>query len=81
MDDVRRLPVGESLLGELVQRGRDLSSLPATACQRTALGDHRSPDRKDAKQALEVFREEYGPKYPKALAKLDLDWTQLTAAL
>jgi putative transposase len=26
-----------------------------------------------------VFREEYGAKYPKALAKLDRDWTPLTA--
>ena len=38
-----------------------------------------APTRKDAKQALEVFREEYGAKYPKALAKLDRDWTPLTA--
>jgi len=38
-----------------------------------------APTRKDAKLALEVFREEYGAKYPKALAKLDRDWTQLTA--
>ena len=38
-----------------------------------------APTRKDAGRALEVFREEYGAKYPKALAKLDRDWTQLTA--
>jgi len=38
-----------------------------------------APTRKDAKRALEVFREEYGAKYPKALAKLDRDWTKLTA--
>ncbi len=38
-----------------------------------------APTRKDAKATLEVFREEYGAKYPKALAKLDRDWTQLTA--
>ena len=38
-----------------------------------------APTRKDARLALEVFREEYGAKYPKALAKLDRDWTQLTA--
>jgi putative transposase len=38
-----------------------------------------APTRTDAKLALEVFREEYGAKYPKALAKLDRDWTQLTA--
>jgi len=38
-----------------------------------------APTRKDAKLALEVFREEYGAKYPKALQKLDRDWTQLTA--
>jgi len=38
-----------------------------------------APTRHDARHALEVFREEYGAKYPKALAKLDRDWTQLTA--
>jgi putative transposase len=38
-----------------------------------------APTRKDARQALETFREEYGAKYPKALAKLDRDWTPLTA--
>ena len=38
-----------------------------------------APTRKDAKHALEVFREEYGAKYPKALAKLDRDWKALTA--
>jgi len=38
-----------------------------------------APARKDAKLALETFREEYGAKYPKALAKLDRGWTQLTA--
>ena len=30
-----------------------------------------APTRKDANLALEVFRDEYGAKYPKALAKLD----------
>jgi transposase-like protein len=38
-----------------------------------------APTRQDAKLALEVFREEYAAKYPKALAKLDRDWAQLTA--
>jgi putative transposase len=38
-----------------------------------------APTRKDARIALETFREEYGAKYPKALAKLDRDFTQLTA--
>jgi putative transposase len=38
-----------------------------------------APTRKDARLALEVFRDEYGAKYPKALAKLDRDWVQLTA--
>jgi len=38
-----------------------------------------APTRKDAGRALEVFREEYGAKYPKALAKLDRDWKALTA--
>ena len=38
-----------------------------------------APTRKDAARALEVFREEYGDKYPKALAKLDRDWKPLTA--
>jgi putative transposase len=38
-----------------------------------------APTRKDANHALEVFREEYGAKYPKALSKLDRDWKPLTA--
>jgi putative transposase len=38
-----------------------------------------APTRTDAGRALEVFREEYGAKYPKALAKLDRDWKPLTA--
>lgn len=38
-----------------------------------------APTRKDANAALEVFREEYSAKYPKALAKLDRDWKALTA--
>jgi putative transposase len=38
-----------------------------------------APTRKDATRALEAFREEYGAKYPKALAKLDRDWKPLTA--
>ena len=38
-----------------------------------------APTRKDARSALELFREEYGAKYPKALAKLDRDWKPLTA--
>ena len=38
-----------------------------------------APTRKDARHALETFREEYGAKYPKALAKLDRDWMALTA--
>ena len=38
-----------------------------------------APTRTDAKQALEVFREEFGAKYPKALEKLDRDWKPLTA--
>lgn len=38
-----------------------------------------APTRNDARAALEVFRDEYGAKHPKALAKLDRDWTQPTA--
>ena len=38
-----------------------------------------APTRADARQALECFREEFGAKYPKALAKLDRDWKPLTA--
>jgi transposase-like protein len=37
--------------------------------------------RVEACRPLEVFREEYGFKYPKALAKLDRDWKPLTALL
>ena len=36
-----------------------------------------APTRADAKRALETFREEFGAKYPKALAKLDDDWKPL----
>jgi putative transposase len=38
-----------------------------------------APTRADARRALETFREEYGAKYPKAVAKLDDDWKPLTA--
>ena len=38
-----------------------------------------APTRADARKALEVFREEFGAKYPKALEKLDKDWKPLTA--
>jgi putative transposase len=38
-----------------------------------------APTRADARKALEVFREEFGAKYPKALEKLDRDWSALTA--
>jgi putative transposase len=38
-----------------------------------------APSRADARQALERFREEFDAKYPKAVAKLDKDWTALTA--
>jgi putative transposase len=38
-----------------------------------------APTRADAKKALEAFRAEFDAKYPKAVAKLDKDWTALTA--
>ena len=38
-----------------------------------------APSRADARHALERFRGEFDAKYPKAVAKLDKDWTQLTA--
>src|SRR4051812_2193249 len=38
-----------------------------------------APTRKDAKAALERFREQFDAKYPKAVAKLDKDWAHLTA--
>jgi putative transposase len=38
-----------------------------------------APTRAEARLALEVFREEYGAKYPKALQTLDCDWKPLTA--
>jgi putative transposase len=38
-----------------------------------------APSRADAKAALERFRSEFDAKYPKAVAKLDRDWTHLTA--
>ena len=38
-----------------------------------------APSRADASKALERFRDEFEAKYPKAVAKLDKDWEQLTA--
>ena len=38
-----------------------------------------APARADADAALERFREEFDAKYPKAVAKLDKDWRELTA--
>ncbi len=38
-----------------------------------------APARADARAALKRFREEFDAKYPKAVAKLDRDWKQLTA--
>ena len=38
-----------------------------------------APSRADARKALERFRSEFDAKYPKAVAKLDKDWAQLTA--
>ena len=38
-----------------------------------------APTRAEAKRALELFREQFAAKYPKALAKLDDDWKPLTA--
>jgi transposase-like protein len=38
-----------------------------------------APIRTDADRALERFRSEFDAKYPKAVAKLDRDWTALTA--
>ncbi len=38
-----------------------------------------APTRRDAKAALERFREAFDAKYPKATAKLDRDWPHLTA--
>ena len=56
---------------------------PRNGCSRARRGCSvnfiEAPTRREAKLALEVFREEYGAKYPKALAKLDRDWVQLTA--
>ena len=38
-----------------------------------------APTRAEARNALERFREEFDAKYPKAVSKLDKDWTALTA--
>ena len=38
-----------------------------------------APTRTDAGKALERFRSEFDAKYPKAVSKLDKDWTALTA--
>src|SRR3954471_12140090 len=38
-----------------------------------------APTRKDARAARGRFREHFDAKYPKAVTKLDKDWTHLTA--
>src|SRR4051812_2782159 len=38
-----------------------------------------APTERDARHALETFREEFAAKYPKAVDKLDRDWKHLTA--
>ena len=38
-----------------------------------------APTRAEARAGLERFREELDAKYPKAVARLDKDWTALTA--
>ncbi len=38
-----------------------------------------APTAHDARQVLSTFRLEFDAKYPKAIAKLDRDWTHLTA--
>ena len=68
----------------LVSRRPGTSSTACpSGCSRARRGCcARSSRRRPARtpgSALEVFREEYGAKYPKALAKLDRDWTPLTA--
>lgn len=38
-----------------------------------------APTESQARRSREAFREEFAAKYPKAMAKLDKDWPQLTA--
>ena len=64
------------------RRERDRRATQAAAAAREGAAGARSSRPRPARtpaQALEVFREEYGAKYPKALAKLDRDWKPLTA--
>ena len=61
---------------------RVLDALPKRLQSRAKTMLHEiveAPTRKDAKLALETFRDEFGAKYPKALQKLDKDWKALTA--
>src|SRR5215207_3109109 len=61
---------------------RVLDALPKRLQPDAKKGLHEimeAPTRKDAKAALERFREQFDAKYPKAVAKLDKDWTHLTA--
>ena len=78
----RRLP-GRRRAALLVPRVGEHHRLPAQAAalprEGAASRSHRGADPQGRQAALELFREEYGAKYPKALAKLDRDWTQLTA--
>ncbi len=72
--------LASSAVGFTRQRG--CSTRCPSACSRAKTMLHEiaeAPTRADARKALEVFREEYGAKYPKALEKLDKDWKPLTA--
>ena len=78
----RRVPGAGSSAAGSTPPGTCIDCLPKRLQSRAKglLGEIiEAPTRRDAGRALEVFREEYGAKYPKALAKLDRDWKPLTA--
>jgi putative transposase len=61
---------------------RVLDALPKRLQRRAKAMLHEimeAPTRAEAEHALERFREEFDAKYPKAVAKLDKDWSALTA--
>jgi putative transposase len=63
------------------KRDRLSPQAPSATREGAPWRDHRGPARAEARRAVEVLREEYGSKYPKALAELDRDWKPLTALL
>ena len=77
--DVYRGGLEALLVPRLGERDRLPAQASALAREEAALRRSQGADAPGREARAQAFREEYGAKYPKALAKLDRDWTQLTA--